>query len=311
MLRPDATVPAGDVKLKNVCRWSDADAAAFAAVADLTVARLPANRGCASVTIQDLRATLRDAGVNLALVSVAGATACAVNRADVAADDRAALQDWIDSHAAPAAAVAPAAPIAPSDPGAAASPRPPEASAPAIPESVALSPAAARPVTAADAKPFPVLRDLLAADVATRLQLDPAAVQMTFSPADEKVLNLAEPYFKFNLTPRRVRDLGEVSWEVLILAGDTTQKVTVDATARAWQTQSVLGRPLAYRQVIRDEDVVEKRALVDRLPDEPLLARRRPSARRPPATSSPAWCSPPAWSTRCCWPSRGSSSPSA
>src|SRR5438552_10253883 len=38
-LRGDATVYGVDIKLKQICRWSDANAAAFMPVADLTIGR--------------------------------------------------------------------------------------------------------------------------------------------------------------------------------------------------------------------------------------------------------------------------------
>jgi hypothetical protein len=43
-LRGEAKVYGGEVKLKQVCRWSAADAATFAPVADLVIARLDARR---------------------------------------------------------------------------------------------------------------------------------------------------------------------------------------------------------------------------------------------------------------------------
>src|SRR4051812_32207207 len=39
-LRGEATVTGGEVKLKQVCRWSDMDKAAFEPVADFVVARM-------------------------------------------------------------------------------------------------------------------------------------------------------------------------------------------------------------------------------------------------------------------------------
>ena len=45
--------------------------------------------------------------------------------------------------------------------------------------------------------------------------------------------------------------------------------------AKAWQDQIVLARPISAKQLIREEDVVNKRALVDKLDDQPLLARQQ------------------------------------
>src|SRR5207248_3091699 len=49
------------------------------------------------------------------------------------------------------------------------------------------------------------------------------------------------------------------------------KRVTISANARAWQTQLVLARPLAYHQVIQADDLVEKHLLVDRRNDDVLL----------------------------------------
>jgi len=95
---------------------------------------------------------------------------------------------------------------------------------------------------------------------------------VTFNPADEKLLNLSEPLFKFNIEPRQVRDLGEVSWNVAMFTGNTSQKGIIKANARAWQNQVVLARPLAYGQVVQSDDVSEKRILADRLPTDSLLS---------------------------------------
>ena len=96
-------------------------------------------------------------------------------------------------------------------------------------------------------------------------------LQLTFNPADEKLLTLSEPLFKFSIQARRARDLGEVSWNVTVLSGSGSQKGTVNATARAWQTEMVLSKPLTYGQVIQSDDVTERRVLRDQLPGDPLL----------------------------------------
>src|SRR5580658_4814874 len=42
-LRQEATVSGPDVKLKQICRWSDADAAVFTPIADTTLLQFSAN----------------------------------------------------------------------------------------------------------------------------------------------------------------------------------------------------------------------------------------------------------------------------
>lgn len=126
---------------------------------------------------------------------------------------------------------------------------------------------------AADDSPAKTLRGMLIDDLSVRLGVAKDQLQVRFNPADEKLLNLSEPLFKFNIQSRRVRDLGEVSWNVTVLSGNGSQKGTVTATARAWRNEVVLNKPLAYGQVIQPDDVIQRRVLADQLPSDPLLAQ--------------------------------------
>jgi flagella basal body P-ring formation protein FlgA len=245
ILRPDATVSDAGIKLKNICRWPDSDAAFFAGVAELTISRFNNNQQYARITLDQIRATLRDAGINLALVSIGGATTCAVNRAGVVYDERSALEDWIDGG------------------------KPVQAAATESPAAMAAA------TTSPDPATIRSLRMLILGDLCRRMSLDPKVVEMMFNSADDKVLNLAEPYFQFELSPRQVRQLSNLAWDVVITAGGEHHKVTISASARIWQTQAVMINPLDYRQVIRPQDVEEKRVLTDQLPSEPLLTRDR------------------------------------
>jgi flagella basal body P-ring formation protein FlgA len=123
--------------------------------------------------------------------------------------------------------------------------------------------------------PFHTLRDILIEDLASRLGIDPKQLQITFKVTDERSLSLAEPQFRFQVVPQRAKTLGPVAWEVQIITDAGIQKLAVSANAKAWQEQIVLARPISAKQLIRDEDVVNKRALVDKLDDQPLLARNQ------------------------------------
>ena len=46
-------------------------------------------------------------------------------------------------------------------------------------------------------------------------------------------------------------------------------------TLRAWQSQLVVNKPLGYRQLIREEDLIDRRTLVDRLNEDPLVTREQ------------------------------------
>ncbi len=239
-LRARAVIAGADVRLRDVCRWSDADAPAFAPLADLAVDHMGDSGTSRELTIDALRATLHDAGVNLATVRLAGAAACIVTR-DITA-------------AAPA--TEPAAEVA----------------------SATVAPtAAAKRSAAADAEcnPFHTLRDRLIADAAQRLNVPAGDLQVTFTAADANLLNLTEPTFRFELDARRVHDLGRVAWDVTVMNGTASQKATVAAEARVWQTQLLLAAAAEYHQILRDGDLVERRVLVSQLGEDALLTRKQ------------------------------------
>jgi flagella basal body P-ring formation protein FlgA len=266
-VRGEATVIGGDVKLKQVCRWNAKDNAQFAPIADLVLVRLGADAPYRTLTVQELKQILHDAGVSLSGINFSGAVSCTVDRTDVTVDEGKALQKWVAAREAP---------------GKAAEARPAKPR-PAKPQEVpALFPAEETPAAQTDEQPietaraaegpFHTLRDILAEDLAQRLGLDVAQLQLQFNLRDDQVLSLAEPQFKFNVVPQRARALGPVSWQVEVVTDTGVQRVEVAAMAKAWQDQIVLVRPISGKQLIRDEDVTLKRALVDKLDDQPLLA---------------------------------------
>ena len=250
-LRADATVYGPSIKLKQLCRWSDSDAAAFAPVSELVVARFDNGKASKALSLDEIRSTLSDAGVNLAEIRFAGATACTVTRGDTVASADNSLRQWINEKQA---AVQPSA-LAPAT-------QPAQGSAMSGQNAADL-----------ECNPFHTLRQRLMIDLSQRLNLPIEKLQVSFDPKDTNLLNLAEPNFRFDVQPRRVRDLGEVSWEVSILTDAGDKKVTVIAHARAWENQLTTNGPVAYKQVLRDENVSERRVLMDHLDDTPLLTK--------------------------------------
>lgn len=248
-LRNEATVVGEEIRLRQVARWSKQDDAVLMPVGELVLARVNSGAPFRGITLDEIKQTLRDAGVNIAALNFVGATSCTVNRSDVRYDERIALQQWIDAKQPDV------------DPTTAPTTQP---LAEAIP--------AASP-TVQEENPVRSLRGLLVEDLASRLSIPPDSIQMNFKPEDQRVLNLSEPMFRFEIEPLKVRNLGEVEWLVLIVAGEEVQKAKIVATARAWQNQLVVSKPLAPKQIIRDEDLIERRTLVDRLSDDPLLTR--------------------------------------
>ncbi|HSU67962.1 MAG TPA: hypothetical protein VLJ39_13890, partial [Tepidisphaeraceae bacterium] len=273
-IRGDATIVGPEVKLKQICRWSDADAPVFQAVADLVVARIDHGSPFRAITLDQIRTTLHDAGMNMAVVKISGPVTCTVSRSDANYDEQTALRQWAEAKegkeedagtrgrgdAGKEAAGNGTVPISEIRKGGA-----------------TLNQGSAKNVTVPISAPAiselgpKSLRDLLTEDLSTRVGIPRDQLQVTFNPADEKLLNLSEPLFKFNIEPRQVRDLGEVSWNVLVFTGAGSQKGTIVARARAWRNEVVLAKPLSGQQVIQSDDVSERRVLADRLPNETLL----------------------------------------
>ncbi|MCC6424080.1 MAG: flagellar basal body P-ring formation protein FlgA [Phycisphaerales bacterium] len=265
-LRTEASVYGPEVRLKQVCRWSEADGAMFGPIADLILARLSDNSPFRSLSVQDVKNTLRDAGVNLGVIRFSGATACTVSRADARYDEGEALQQWIDAQRG-----SNSTPKAPQTPQ---SQQIQQEQPPTTMPTTPVTPAVAAPVVKPESdRPYRSLQQILVTDLAQRLGVSADSLQVDFNPRDEKVLALIEPQFRFAVTPRRSAGLGAQEWDVVIVSGDQSQKATINANAKAWQEQVVVSKPLAYKQLIRDEDVVDRRALVERLDDSPLLAR--------------------------------------
>lgn len=272
-LRGEATVYGGEVRLRQICRWADADAAVFLPVADLVVLRFDGQTPFKSISLDELKTALGAAKANLAMIRLSGPLLCTVRRSDTPADPKSAFDQWIDAREGGSAAAAEKEPsprlaLTPTDlPAVLASAR--QGPAPAASRAPAAPTAPAAP---ADGSPVRTLRQLLAEDLGVRLDLPVDQLHISFNPKDDRVLNLAEPQFQFNLEAVRARNLGTVEWNVLIVRDNDTKKVPIEATARAWLSEVVVTRALSARQIIRAEDVTERRRLADRLNDEPLLS---------------------------------------
>ncbi len=237
-----ASIPGDQIRLRQVVRWSDADAASFAPVADLLIDRIEGS-GNRKLSLEEISSTLSSAGVNLAMVRFSGSSVCLVSRnveaePVVATADHAVVQQWMQKSVQPAS-------------------------------NATLSSGSDNASDASN--PFHSLRERVIADLAERLSLPVDQLQLTFEPKDKSLLNLAEPTFRFQLDPHRVRDLGQVSWNVTIASGENQQKVLLIADARCWEHEIVAARAVSYKQVLQNDDVVERRVLVDHIPEDQLL----------------------------------------
>src|SRR5437773_8579054 len=102
-VREQATAPETQIKLKDVVRWSEADAATFAPLADVMVGRCDASSDQRLVSEDEIRGALHDAGLSLADINLCGAKSCSVARADNQcaagedADNPLALAEWAET----------------------------------------------------------------------------------------------------------------------------------------------------------------------------------------------------------------------
>ncbi len=253
-LRSEARVQGAEVKFRQVFRWAQGDDAVFAPLGDLVLAKLPESAAFASFGLADFQKALAGAQVNQGMIRFAGATDCRVSRCDVDFSERVALEQWLEAKAV--TGVADKLEEAP-------------AAMPVVKQIVETPRLAAELST-----PKPeTLREQIVTDLAERLKLPADSFQLAFDPKDARLLDLAGPTFRFYLTAKRARDLGTISYDVTIATNSGTQRVTLTGEARAWQTQILSARSIAYKQVIRDEDLTDRKALVDQLSSQPVLAR--------------------------------------
>src|SRR5262249_35828648 len=151
-----------EVRLKQVCRWSDADNATISPMAELVLLRLAQNQPFRSIGVDEIKTTLREAGVSVASINFTGAASCTISRADVKCEERVAFQSCIDAPAGKNSAtkspVTQPAAVAP-------------LGQPPIQVALKSDHGAARPGVR-------TLRDLLILDLAQRLNLAPESLQV-------------------------------------------------------------------------------------------------------------------------------------
>lgn len=248
-LRSEARVQGPEVRLRQVARWTEAEDGMLAGAGEVIVARFSGGDTTLSIDAAGIRTTLESAGLNAGALHFSGAASCRVTRSDPR------LPGILEQ-----AATAAAARIA--------------RQMPACPQTRRSGSGGSTPV---DPPPQTTrtLREILIEELAGRFNIPAEALDVRFSSADQHLVNLCEPLFRFEVEPRRQRNLGDITWDVTIISDGGQKKATVTASVRAWQTQLVAARPIAFRQVLREEDIIERRVLVDRLGDEMPLERQQ------------------------------------
>ncbi len=253
-LRNEAKISGEEIKFKNLFRWADGDKAVFAPMADLTLARFNKDQPFQTLTLEQIRQTLRGASVNLGMIRFAGAMSCQAFRTDAVFDEGIALNQWIESKEITGQPNKPVATV----------------SQPQPTVTLPLEPKVKAP--AADA-PAVTLRDEIATDLAERLNVPVDSLQLNFDSKNDRLLSLCGPTFRFRLMAKRARDLGQIIYDVTVSTDSGSQKVTLTFEAQAWQTQYVASRAIAYKQIIRDDDINERRILVGHLTEDPILTK--------------------------------------
>jgi len=255
-LRPSATVMGGEIRLRQIARWGAADKAALDPIGELVVARFGNGMAFATVSLSDVKALLRDAGVNVATMNFVGTIECRVNRTDA----QLASADTMEQYSVAARTVA--LPAAMPSAALTAPKVAPEAEKPTLDIAAATTPDGA----------YRTLRQALAQDLSQRLNIPVEDLEITFRPQDEANLRLSEPHVAFDIQPQRAGQLGEVSWSVNLVGNSATKRLYIRAVARAWRQQTIVSKPLATKQLITENDVTTTRKLVDTLPNDTVLS---------------------------------------
>ncbi|MGF1633415.1 MAG: flagellar basal body P-ring formation chaperone FlgA [Phycisphaerae bacterium] len=239
-LRSDVRVIGEEVRLRQLVRWRSNEERLLGDAADLIILRLPEAGGSSELQLAQLKQLLHDAGVNLGQIHFIGAARCSVRRADALAEAADVAMRRIDA-------------------------------ANKNDADVILARHQGEPDPFAQAAERRTLKAMLEDNLAAQTGLAREQLQLAFSQDDAKLLALAEPFFKFEITPHSRGNLGDVSWRVAVSNDAGTDKVFVKARARAWVEQLVVARPVGRKQVIQAGDVEVKRLLVDRVPDDAPL----------------------------------------
>jgi flagella basal body P-ring formation protein FlgA len=290
-LRPTATVYGSQITLKQVARWSRNDLTYFDALQDLVVANITSKQSTLTITHEQIRTTLHDAGVNLSTLRMTGSANVTVTISGAApVANRASQTDVvvleptreIEPHVEPV-------PTPDINPNRAMTDAPEvDVVAAAVREQVARvqqsdlddivgpklpgeEPISIPSTVMVQAQPVIDLRSMLMNELASRSKLPIEELQIDFAERDRGILSSTQPQFMFDIKPRSAV-LGPVSWQVTITGGGESRRVQIDALARAWVEQAVVTKPVAMQQIISQADIETRRVLIDALPGDAFVS---------------------------------------
>lgn len=291
-LRTEATIEGAEIRLRQICRWSQRDNAYFASLGDMVIERFKPGQLVASVSLATIREVLEGAGVSGGEISFRGAVEARIRRSDVAAaraykaytPQAGSLDEMLrrggvveDSLPNGMSANEGTDVTRPVTPGTQTPSGELEGGATLAADRAGANGAAGGGTNASSVPPLMqatrgrTLREALVYDVVSRLNLKPEDVEVTLETQDARVLNVAEPAFRWQISPMRVKNLGPVTWSITLYSGEEPRRITVSGYSRAWFNQLVLTRGVSAGQVLQVEDYESRRVLLDRLPEEQLL----------------------------------------
>ena len=228
-LWPDAVAAGEEVRLADLCELRDFDAATERALRDRVVTAAPPSGGSRVVHLEMIREALIAGGVNMAEVTLRGATQCAVTR--------------------PAAAAPHATPVTPTRGGIAPA-HPP--GGPGAPVSPALQPAA----DAASAAVVPTLRGAVQAHFDEQFRRYAGRAEVLFDRTSEQILGLAGPAYEFRVDRQRGTSLGLAPIEVQVRSGgEVLQTVSMVVQVSMIRRAVVARRSINQDAAIRPGDV--------------------------------------------------------
>ena len=219
-----AVVVGENIRLDEVAELRGFNAELSEKLAQVVVAQAPAPGGSRFVSMEMLRPALKEAGANLAQVSLRGALRCAVSR--------------------------PADPALPS--------APPDATVTTVPAHLTGTrpePSPAQSTTPVEATPL-TLRQAVIDYFNAELERYGGTAELVFGPADGQVLELAGPDYVFSVTRQGETLLGLVRFEVHVWArGTRVQTVPLVARVTMMRDVVVARRSINQGATIRPQDV--------------------------------------------------------
>lgn len=247
-LRSEAAILGDSVRLKQIARWTEADAPFFRELGEMTVVRFTPEQREMTVSMETVRTMLEGAGVNEGQLSMRGPTSVRVRRLD--ADAAYAKVTKTDKPKDLEGFMA----------------QKPVVAAPEQKPLEAID--ALLPVKTDDLSAGYSLKQGLTQFLSDRINIPVDDLEISYPATFERVLGVTGPAYTWTITTFRSSRLGPVNFKVTLKNGASVRQVEISGTARAWQQQLRVARPVAAGATLREADVEYKRVLVDSMGEQ-------------------------------------------